>query len=84
MRALLPLPRADAERDADEPRAVTPQLSVRDVMNRSVLCVSEDLDLDEVVTTMVNKDLEVLPVVKDGALTGVVTRGEIVCKLFGP
>ncbi len=78
MQALLPLPRETEEGEGAQ------NLTVRDIMARSVLCISEELGIDEVVTTMFNKDLELLPVVKDGAMTGVVTRAEIVRKLFGP
>jgi len=81
MQALLPLPRETEEPGAGEG---TQNLTVRDIMARSVLCISEELGIDEVVATMFNKDLELLPVVKDGAMTGVVTRTEIVRKLFGP
>src|SRR5688572_26915522 len=32
--------------------------AVRDIMSRSVMCVSEDRPLSEVVSTMINKDVE--------------------------
>lgn len=60
----------------DEPR-------VRDIMSRSVMCVSEDQGLAEVASVMVNKDVERLPVVHEGKLTGFLTRGDILRKLFG-
>jgi len=81
MRALMPLPHHG---DAPEHAPVPADLRVRDVMSRSVLCVSEELGLSEAATMMVNKDVEQLPVVSGGALTGIITRAEIIRKLFGP
>jgi CBS domain-containing protein len=56
---------------------------VREIMSRSVLCVSEDQGIAELVSIMVNKDVERLPVVGEGRLTGFMTRGDILRKLFG-
>lgn len=58
-------------------------LRVRDVMSRSVMCISEDQALAEVATIMISKDVERLPVVSEGKLTGFLTRGDILRKLFG-
>jgi CBS domain-containing protein len=56
---------------------------VRDIMSRSVMCISEDQPLVDAVATMLNKDVERFPVVSEGKLTGFLTRGEILRKLFG-
>lgn len=56
---------------------------VRDIMSRSVMCVSEDQTLADAVATMLNKDVERFPVVSEGRLTGFLTRGDILRKLFG-
>jgi CBS domain-containing protein len=56
---------------------------VRDVMSRSVICVSEEQALAEVTSVMVSKDVERLPVTNEGKLTGFLTRGDILRKLFG-
>jgi CBS domain-containing protein/mannitol/fructose-specific phosphotransferase system IIA component (Ntr-type) len=56
---------------------------VREVMSRSVICVSEDQALAEVASLMVSKDLERLPVTSEGKLTGFLTRGDILRKMFG-
>jgi CBS domain-containing protein len=56
---------------------------VRDLMSRSVMCVSEDQLLSDAVGTMLNKDVERFPVVNEGKLTGFLTRGDILRKLFG-
>ena len=52
-------------------------LLAKDVMTRAVLCVSEDQPLVEAANTMVNRDVEQLPVVRDGEFIGFVTRDTI-------
>jgi CBS domain-containing protein/mannitol/fructose-specific phosphotransferase system IIA component (Ntr-type) len=56
---------------------------VRDAMTRQVLCVSPEQPLAEVAALMTNKDVDRLPVVRDGGLVGFITRGDIVRKLIG-
>lgn len=81
MRGLLPqIPRAgQTSTDAIVPAS----LRVKDVMTRSVLCITEDLSIEEAANMMINKDVEQLPVTSEGRLTGFVTRGDIIRKLFG-
>jgi CBS domain-containing protein len=55
---------------------------VREIMSRSVMCVSEDQALSDVVSIMVNKDIERVPVVHEGKLTGFLTRTDVLRKLF--
>jgi CBS domain-containing protein len=55
---------------------------VREIMSRSVMCISEDQALTEVVSTMINKNVERLPVVHEGKLTGFLTRADVMRKLF--
>jgi CBS domain-containing protein/mannitol/fructose-specific phosphotransferase system IIA component (Ntr-type) len=57
--------------------------TVRDVMTRQVLCVSPDQPIAEVASLMSNKDVERVPVVREGRLIGFLTRGDIVRKLIG-
>src|SRR5690606_27802971 len=79
MRALLPqIPRV-GEQGAGED---LPAIPVREIMTRSVLCVSADMGLVEAANLMINKDVEQLPVVSEGKLTGLLTRSEIIRKLF--
>ena len=81
MRALLPqIPRAG---DETQPPDTGESLRVRDAMSRSVLCVSEEMSLEEAVNMMINKDVEHFPVVAAGKLTGVLARGDIIRKVFG-
>ena len=81
MRALLPqIPRAGGEETEKQEAPQT--LRVRDVMTRSVLCISEDLGLVEAANMMMNKDVEQFPVVSEGKFTGLLTRSDIIRKLF--
>jgi CBS domain-containing protein/mannitol/fructose-specific phosphotransferase system IIA component (Ntr-type) len=79
MREMLPrLPRSGAtERSTADP------LRVRDIMTRSVLCIAEELGLEEAANMMIHKDVDQFPVTNEGKLTGFLTRGDIIRKLFG-
>lgn len=55
----------------------------RDFMTRTVLCVSEGQALAEAGHMMVNRDVEQLPVVREGELVGFVTRDSILRALRG-
>lgn len=61
----------------------TPPKAVRDVMTRAVLCVSPEQPIAEVAAMMTNKDVDRVPVVREGRLVGFLTRGDIVRKLIG-
>jgi CBS domain-containing protein/mannitol/fructose-specific phosphotransferase system IIA component (Ntr-type) len=81
MRALLPqMPRSASDDATPDPGLM--EQPVREIMTRSVLCVSEELGIREVANMMINKDVEQVPVVKAGAITGVVSRRDIIRKLF--
>jgi CBS domain-containing protein len=58
--------------------------TVRDAMTRQVLCVAPDQPVEQVAALMSNKDVERVPVVREGKLVGLLTRGDIVRKLIGP
>ncbi|MBC7673882.1 MAG: CBS domain-containing protein [Polaromonas sp.] len=57
--------------------------TVRDVMTRQVLCVAPEQPLAEVAALVSNRDVDRVPVVRDGRLVGFLTRGDIVRKLIG-
>ena len=57
--------------------------TVRDVMTRQVLCVAPQQPIAEVAALMSNKDVDRVPVVREGRLVGFLTRGDIVRKLIG-
>jgi len=81
MKGLLPqIPRAGQESGG---AGVPEALRVKDIMTRSVLCISEELGIEEAANMMINKDVEQFPVTREGKLVGFVTRGDIIRKLFG-
>lgn len=57
---------------------------VRDVMDRSVMCLSEDQSLAEVASVIVSRERDRFPVVRDGVLVGVISRSDIVTRICGP
>ena len=57
---------------------------VKDVMDRSVLCLAEDQTIADVAALMLAKSVDRFPVTRDGALVGFLTRSDIVRKLLGP
>ncbi len=66
------------------PAGVEPgDVLVKDVMDRSVLCLSEDQSIADVAALMLSKSVDHFPVTRDGALVGFLTRGDIVRKLLG-
>ena len=75
------LPRAGG--NTPSPPPATAKRTVRDVMTRQVLCVAPEQPLAEVASLMLNKDVDRVPVVKNGTLVGFLTRGDIVRKLIG-
>jgi CBS domain-containing protein len=78
MRHFLP----GVQRPEDNPAEALRAVKVREVMSRSVICLSEDQALADVASIMAAKDLERLPVTLEGKLTGFLTRGDILRKLF--
>lgn len=72
-------------RGRQKPQVSDPrEINVRDVMDRSVLCVSEEQTLADVANVVVSKETDLFPVVREGVLTGFLTRGELVRRLYGP
>lgn len=58
------------------------EVLARDVMTRSVMCVSEDQSLLDAANAMVNRDVEQLPVVREGELIGSIDRSSVLELLF--
>jgi CBS domain-containing protein len=75
--------RRGREGDAADVTAETEGLTARDVMTRTVLCVSEDQSLVDAASVMVNRDVEQLPVVREGELVGFLTRDAVLRTLYG-
>lgn len=55
---------------------------VRDVMERTVMCVKDEEPLANVVRLMLDREIERLPVVREGQLVGFLTRGDIIRRLL--
>ncbi len=66
------------------PAAQPGEERVRDVMDRSVLCLEEDQTIADVAALMLAKSVDKFPVTRDGALVGFLTRSDIVRKLLKP
>lgn len=79
IRHLLP-GRISGSTDAEDLGAVP----AREVMTRSVLCVSEEQSLLEAASLMANRGVAQLPVVREGELIGFLTRETALRLLFGP
>jgi CBS domain-containing protein len=77
------LPRTRAGEESSRGGETPAERSARDVMTRTVMCVSEDQNLLEAANLMVNRDVEELPVVREGELIGFLTRESILRVLFG-
>ena len=73
----------EAEVDPGDDAVDPATVPVREVMDRSVLCLSEDQSLAEVAALMVAKDTDRFPVAREGILVGMLTRGGVVRLLFG-
>ena len=56
----------------------------REVMVRSIMCISEDQSLVEAANLMVNKGVSQLPVVRGGELVGFLSVDSALHLLFGP
>lgn len=76
------LPRRRTGED-EEDQADQKPLLARDVMTRTVMCVSEDQSLLEAANLLVNKDVEQVPVVREGEMVGFLNRDTILKTLFG-
>jgi CBS domain-containing protein len=53
-------------------------------MERSVMCIPDGADLDDIANLLISKDAELFPVVAEGRLIGLVRRVDILRKLYGP
>ncbi len=53
---------------------------ISDVMNTSIISISKDMNLKEIIKIMQEKGVGKLPVIENGELLGVVTRDDILIK----
>jgi len=76
------LPRMRAGQQSPHPTTEDSEVVARDVMTRRVMCVSEDQSLVDAANTMVNRNVEQLPVVREGELIGSIDRNSVLELLF--
>jgi len=58
------------------------ELTAREIMTRTVMCISEEQSLIEAASIMVNRGVEQLPVIREGEMVGLLTRREVFRWLF--
>lgn len=63
-------------------QAPVEDVDVRDVMQRTVMCLSEDQLISDVLGTMLSKSVAQFPVVSGGKLVGFLSRTDIIVKLL--
>jgi CBS domain-containing protein/mannitol/fructose-specific phosphotransferase system IIA component (Ntr-type) len=67
-------------RKGEEPEVQ--DVEVRDVMQRSVMCLSENQLISDVLGTMLSATVPLFPVVKEGKLVGILSRTDLIEKLL--
>ena len=73
---------AQAESVGGSPAIARTELTAREIMTRTVMCISEEQSLIEAASIMVNRDVEQLPVIREGEMVGLLTRREVLRWLF--
>jgi CBS domain-containing protein len=58
--------------------AAADKLSVKDIMRKDVLCVTDDTPVPEVARLMITKNVRRVPVLREGKLAGIIARSDIV------
>jgi CBS domain-containing protein len=67
---------------ADGGQPPVEDVDVRDVMQRTVMCLSEDELVSDVLGSMLSESVTQFPVVKEGKLVGFLSRTDIIVKLL--
>lgn len=78
------LPRMGMADEAEDRGEGAGRRAVREVMQRSVMCLKEEESLRDVAALMINKDVERFPVCAEGELVGFLSRGDIIRRLLDP
>ena len=66
----------------DGGQAPVEDVDVRDVMQRTVMCLSEDQLISDVLGSMLSESVAQFPVVSGGKLVGFLSRTDILVKLL--
>ena len=56
--------------------------SVSEIMTKAVLTVSPDTDVAEAIEGMMKKQVNRVPVIEQGKVVGIVTRGDIIWAMY--
>lgn len=67
--------------EGEEATVALDTTTAREVMSRSVMCVAEDQSLLEAANVMVNRDMQQVPVIRDGEFVGFLTRDAVLRRL---
>ena len=51
---------------------------VEKIMNRDVISIDENITITETASIMINNNINRIPIVKNGKLVGIITRGDII------
>jgi len=73
---------AQAESVGGSSAVARTELTAREIMTRTVMCISEEQSLIEAASIMVNRGVEQLPVIREGEMVGLLTRREVLRWLF--
>ncbi|ADG81526.1 hypothetical protein Tfer_1427 [Thermincola ferriacetica] len=68
----------DSVKEFEEDLRKAVAVQVKDIMTTDVVTVEEDAEIEDIATTMADEGINRLPVVRDGALVGIVSRADIV------
>jgi CBS domain-containing protein len=61
----------------------SPQTLVREIMSTQVVCIGSDDTVENSLALMTEKRLRYLPVVKDGAVVGIISIGDLAKSIIG-
>ncbi len=82
IRHFLPQVLGPAALEAEAQKPPVQDVEVRDVMERTVMCLSEDQLISDVLGIMFSEGVAQFPVVKEGKLVGFLSRTDIIDKLL--
>jgi len=68
--------------DEETPREEARDKTVRDVMTKTVLCLPIEASISEAASIIVNKNVDPLPVTKEGKWVGLISRRSLIRKLL--
>ncbi len=68
--------------DEEAPREEARERAVRDVMTKTVLCLPIEASISEAASIIVNKNVDPLPVTREGKWVGLISRRSLIRKLL--